>query len=132
MRKKDPTLAKVEVTAEHLQSRIKERQKGKIQKHTKKSPNKNKGCPDVKKMVKKATLSPFGDPPAKRVKRGHLLSEKRALIATNAFSRQNSVCLGSWLSLRSWIANPRSHTLSHPAFKYADKYEILWSICQCS
>ena len=36
----------------------------------------SKGSPDIKKTVKKVTLSPFGDPPPKRVKRGHLLSEK--------------------------------------------------------
>ena len=32
----------------------------------------------------------------------------------------------------SWIGDPRAHTLSHSAFKYADKYDILWSICQCA
>ena len=35
MRERDPTLARVEVTAEHSQSRIKERQKGKRQKYAK-------------------------------------------------------------------------------------------------
>ena len=30
-----------------------------------------------KKTVKKGTLSPFDDPPPKRVKRGHLLSDYR-------------------------------------------------------
>ena len=37
------------------------------------------GKPRNKKTVKKGDIAPFGDPPPpKRVKRGHLLSEKKA------------------------------------------------------
>ena len=49
----------------------------------------SKGSPAIKKTVKKVTLSPFGDPPPfppKRVKRGHLLSEKERK------SRQTRFC----------------------------------------
>ena len=56
-------------------------------------------------------------------------------IATNAFLRQHSVCLGSWLSLIGWlwwITDHRSCTLSHPTCKNAHKYDMLWSICQCA
>ena len=36
-----------------------------------------KGSPQIKKTVKKGTLSPLGNPPPKRVKMGHLLSDYR-------------------------------------------------------
>ena len=36
-----------------------------------------KGSPRIRKTVKKGTLSPLGNPPPKRVKRGHLLSDYR-------------------------------------------------------
>ena len=55
------------------------------------------GKPRNQKMIKKVTLSPFGDPPPLTFG-----VWKSAQIATNAFSRQNSVCLESWLSLRSF------------------------------
>ena len=37
-----------------------------------------------------------------------------------------------WDPSLSWITNHRSCTLSHPTCKYADKYDILWLICQCT
>ena len=53
---------------------------------------------------------------------------KSAEIATNAVSRQNSVCLGSSLSMISFaIEEPGSRTLCHPG---ADKLVCwLWIIC---
>ena len=47
----------------------------------------------------------------------------------------DSNSLRSWLSLRFFTVvdyNHRSFILSHPTCKYADKYDILWSICQCA
>ena len=37
-----------------------------------------------------------------------------------------------WDPSLSWITNHRSCTSSHPTCKYADKYDILWLICQCT
>ena len=52
------------------------------------------------------------------------------LIATNAVSQQNRVCLGSSLSMRSFaIEEPGSRTLCHPAdilkgLNPVDKYDM--------
>ena len=63
-----------------------------------------KGSPDIKKNDKKGHIVLFRrPPPPKQAKRAYLFSEKSAQIATNVFLRQNGVCLGSWISLRSFI-----------------------------
>ena len=53
-------------------------------------------------MVKKMTLSPFGDPPLKGFKKGHLLFEKMCKLRQMHFCDNIAYVWGSWLSLRSF------------------------------
>ena len=61
-----------------------------------------KGSPDTNKN--KVTLCPFGDPPSpQRAKRAHLFSGRKKCVNCNkCILQQNSLCLGYWLSSRSF------------------------------
>ena len=95
--------------------------------------NNSKGSLAIKKNGKKGEIVPHPHPP-KRVKRGDLLFEKTRKLRQMRFCDNIAYVWGlgcHWDPLLLWTTNHRSCTLSHPTWKYADKYNILWSNYQC-